>query len=414
MFENNNQNFNNNNFNGNLVMNNNQNFNNTDYNSNQTFDNNNQNMNNYNYPGSIPNYGSNQNMMGSFPNQVVPEQNLDVPPVLDPIKPLSSTNDNLAPSMDALNPMNIMPKNLPNEQLNQVQISENNEDEDDSTDASGGNYNPIFNNQMDTSNFGANFSINNNYNVLPTGSINNISPQPQQINEYNKNLNIPPVSEQQVTNFFESQSLTDGYNVTNDIPYNSSFDNQPSTKMSSNYENNVPIQPDMKTSTNNTSLESVEPAFNQSLKNEQFINQESINVNPVNDNEPLSQDLMPNEETTNRLDNNVEISDIKLSEEKQEEDSDYLGLDSSYTEPDMLEIMDLESTDDNSEKIDIEAKEELDTENIESLSNSTLTIEESIEKIKNLIKEIKNTGVNIKLEEFDFEEMYQLVVKIDK
>lgn len=408
MFENNNQNFNNNNFNGNLVMNNNQNFNNTDYNSNQTFDNNNQNMNNYNYPGSIPNYGSNQNMMGSFPNQVMPEQNLDVPPVLDPIKPLSSTNNNLAPSMDALNPMNIMPESLPNEQLNQVQTPGNPEPIDNGD----GNYNPIFNNQMDSSNFGASFSINNNYNVLPTEPINDTSLQSQQINEYN--LNIPPVSEQQVTNSFESQPLIDGYNATHDIPSNASFDNQPSTNMPLNYENNIPLQPNIKTSTNNTSLESVEPAFNPVLESEQFINQESINVNPLNDNEPLSQDLMPNEETTNGLDNNVEISDIKLSEEKQEEDSDYLGLDSSYTEPDMLEIMDLESTDDNSEKIDIEAKEELDTENIESLSNSTLTIEESIEKIKNLIKEIKNTGVNIKLEEFDFEEMYQLVVKIDK
>lgn len=408
MFENNNQNFNNNNFNGNLVMNNNQNFNNTDYNSNQTFDNNNQNMNNYNYPGSIPNYGSNQNMMGSFPNQVMPEQNLDVPPVLDPIKPLSSTNNNLAPSMDALNPMNIMPESLPNEQLNQVPTPGNPEPIDNGD----GNYNPIFNNQMDSGNFGASFSINNNYNVLPTEPINDTSLQSQQINEYN--LNIPPVSEQQVTNSFESQPLIDGYNATHDIPSNASFDNQPSTNMPLNYENNIPLQPNIKTSTNNTSLESVEPAFNPVLESEQFINQESINVNPLNDNEPLSQDLMPNEETTNGLDNNVEISDIKLSEEKQEEDSDYLGLDSSYTEPDMLEIMDLESTDDNSEKIDIEAKEELDTENIESLSNSTLTIEESIEKIKNLIKEIKNTGVNIKLEEFDFEEMYQLVVKIDK
>ena len=39
---------------------------------------------------------------------------------------------------------------------------------------------------------------------------------------------------------------------------------------------------------------------------------------------------------------------------------------------------------------------------------------DNINEIKELINKIKERGINIELEEFDFEHMYQLIVKIEK
>ena len=64
----------------------------------------------------------------------------------------------------------------------------------------------------------------------------------------------------------------------------------------------------------------------------------------------------------------------------------------------MLEIMDFD-------------KEE--SQDISSSSNSN-EVQENVEKIKELINELKSNGANIELEEFDFEAMYQLIIKFDK
>ena len=63
----------------------------------------------------------------------------------------------------------------------------------------------------------------------------------------------------------------------------------------------------------------------------------------------------------------------------------------------MLDIMDI--TDDESS----------DSDNVKNISYN-----ESLDQIKKLINDLKSKGAKIDLEEFDFEQMYQLIVKINK
>lgn len=88
--------------------------------------------------------------------------------------------------------------------------------------------------------------------------------------------------------------------------------------------------------------------------------------------------------------------------EENKTDPSILDLNDSYDEEDTLDIMDFEE--DNVE---------------ESAPNGIIEQEkpllmDNVEKIKKLIMELKNSGVDIELEEYDFEHMYQLIVKINK
>lgn len=416
MFGNNDQNFNNNfnnnnnNYNGNSIMNNNQNFNNSSYNVIPSFENNNQNMS---YPGSIPNSTSYQNMMPGFTNPGMMEQTLDIPPVLEPIKPLSDTNNTVAPSMDALNPMNIMPETLPPQQP-QTPLSVG------TMESNNFNYNtePI-NGQPNSIELNA--SINNNYTVnnpLSGEQINSTPLGMQSLNNYNQTPVNQPVNAPQMPPQDLSQPFSNGYNNISSV---SSVDNQFNSPLS----NDVPLEyPKTEQSVITTSpLEStetlphnqVEEVSNQSVSDS--LTDKTNNLEPQAD---LNED--EDYDSSDTSSGNVEISDIKLSDDNMEEDINNLGLDSSYTEPDMLEIMDLESPDETSnidKKIVEEKEDNLETEenitdDAESDLPKTLDIKSSIEQLKKLIDKIKYSGIKIELEEFDFEEMYQLVIKINK
>lgn len=120
--------------------------------------------------------------------------------------------------------------------------------------------------------------------------------------------------------------------------------------------------------------------------------------------EPVEEDKLDDinedvQETEDLKTNLEEISDITLEETNLSD----LGLDESYTEPDVLEIMDLEN----------DVKEEAVEESDESSISQGL-VSKNVEKIKALIEELKASGVDIELEEFDFESMYQLIVKLKK
>lgn len=379
MFGNNDQNFNNNfnnnnNYNGNSIINNNQNFSNPGYNGIPPFENNNQNMG---YQGPAQNPWTQQNMMSGFPNQGMMEPPVDIPPVLDPIKPLSDTKNTVAPSMDALNPMNIMPDTLPPSPLIEHPVST-----------------PV--EQMESNNFNYNIELNttmNSNNYLSGEQINNMSLGNEPINNYNNMSNI------------SSSSITDNQ-------FNSTiFNNVP------------PLYPQTgQSNIMNSQVENTEtPTLNQI---DEVTNQGASDFSPIQIDEqaPQVNEEEEDDDSDDTSSNNVEISDIKLSEDNTKEDINDLGLDSSYTEPDMLEIMDLESSDEPTTSIEevsenqgnnFETEEKM-MEDVESALVDTSNIKESIEKIKKLIEEIKYSGIKIELEEFDFEEMYQLVVKINK
>ncbi len=422
MFGNNDQNFNNNfnnnnNYNGNSIMNNNQNFNNPGYNSIPPFENNNQNMG---YPGSAQNPWTQQNTMSGFPNQGMMNQPVDIPPVLDPIKPLSDTKNTVAPSMDALNPMNIMPDTLPPSPPLEQSLASSPVEQMESNNF---NYNNGLNNDQLNSlelNTPMNNSLNTN-NPLSGEQINNMPLGNGPINDYNQTSVDKPTVESQTPIQNLSQPFENNYNNVSNMSSSPVMDNQFNSPLSNDVS---PSYPQMNQSNiMNSQVENTETSTLNKI--DEVTNQGVSDFSQMQINEPASQvteDAEDNDDLDDASSNNVEISDIKLSDDNTKEDINNLGLDSSYTEPDMLEIMDLEASDEPTNSIeevsktqenDLEPEEKM-IEDEKPVLVDTSNIKESVEKIKGLIEEIKYSGIKIELEEFDFEEMYQLVVKINK
>lgn len=390
MYENNNQDFNNNNFNPN------------------------QNVNNMGYMPS----GMQQDNINNFNSNIgFDSQTNEIPPILDPIKPLNESQNVSAPTMDALGPMNVMPESLPVQNSAPIDSNYNN---------MGTSVNPMQTQQVD------------NY-QSPTPTMPQVDTYPQQNNNYN-----PPTSPQNLnmmgsfdnglnqynnsTSFNQSQqfnnvSISEQQQQYNQItptapptmqqfipPTNNNFganglgqtaqpeinsDSVNSSPMSYNPPSDSPnnfIQPT--TLTNNN----IESAINQvnELENNSIEAQEAPTTSDVKEEVASENDDMKVVEP--EMENNVEIDDTSLQDDKDEITD--LGLDSSYTEPDTLEIMDLDSP--------------TESNNSEQIEPTGLELKQQIEKIKNLVKEIEDSGYKVSIEEFDFEEMYQINLKINK
>ena len=97
-----------------------------------------------------------------------------------------------------------------------------------------------------------------------------------------------------------------------------------------------------------------------------------------------SEDMVSNQSQTETIEGGTNLSD--------------LGLDDSYNEPDTLDIMDLNEEETSTAKAD----------------DSKLSTSQMVDKIKDLIENLKSSGAKIDFEEFDFEQMYQLIIKIEK
>ena len=234
---------------------------------------------------------------------------VDVPPTLNEIKPLSNDNLNSAPTMDALGPMNIMPENLPSNNLN--------------------DQGPILNNNIDQD-----LNRNNTFNSVPT----------------NNDYFVP----------------------------NSNINNIPNTNLESN-----PVNIESVNTQNNT-LENLYQIKNDSLNNtlENINNNTNSSISELPKENPVIPDIIENKNEPT-----FEISDISLNNE---------SSDLKKAEEDMLDINDVEET-----KNVIEEKAEKTSEKI-------------VEKFKNLIEELKLEGKNIEFQEFDFDKLYQLIIKIEK
>ena len=63
---------------------------------------------------------------------------------------------------------------------------------------------------------------------------------------------------------------------------------------------------------------------------------------------------------------------------------------------------------------DTSLKDAIDDMNKKELESQPLTIDRAKEKIKDLIKELKESNLNIKTDEMDFEKSYQMIIKIEK
>lgn len=101
------------------------------------------------------------------------------------------------------------------------------------------------------------------------------------------------------------------------------------------------------------------------------------------------------------------IQDKEVKEKNELNNLIDLGIDDIYAEEDTIDIVDFdEDKDILAEENEISIEEEPEQE-FEPIKNN-------VEKIKEYILKLKEEGLNVEIEEFDFEHMYQLIVKIDK
>lgn len=400
-------------------MNNSQNFNNGNSQFNNNFSNQfDNNQNQYNNYGTQP---LNQNFMGQQmfnPQQNFNEQNNnifnadsfnndinissisenDVPPDLPPIKNLSDATVSSAPTMDVLGPMNIMPETLPtsNDPLDAYENGNINL-----------NNNGMFNQNVEpsfvTPNIQNNFNndslnqsmLDNNTNIYPSWNENIYNPQNQNIESTSM-----PYNGYQPSNGLSNNE----YDISN---YNTI--NQPTS---------IVNQTELNDFNNNTtgSQNSFENPVND-YKTEESNQDYTIDQSIIND----EQQLESRQDKEEPKEDNIKEYDIlqeeSLNEEKKEEEKlketsiNDLGLDESYTEPDTLEIMDFENEEDLDEP---EEKDEAETSQKEEITIEPGSISKNVERIKALLEEIKSSGIDLELEEFDFETMYQLIIKINK
>ncbi len=400
-------------------MNNNQNFNNGNSQFNNNFSNQfDNNQNQYNNYGTQP---LNQNFMGQQmfnPQQNFNEQNNnifnadsfnndinissisenDVPPDLPPIKNLSDATVSSAPTMDVLGPMNIMPETLPtiNDPLDAYENGNINLNNNGMFNQ---NVEPSFvapNNPNNFNNNSLNQSmLDNNTNIYPSLNENIYNPQNQNIESTSM-----PYNGYQPSNGL----LNNEYGISN---YNTI--NQPTS---------IVNQTELNDFNNNTigSQNSFENPVND-YKTEESNQDYTIDQSIIND----EQQLESRQDKEEPKEDNIKEYDIlqeeSLNEEKKEEEKlketsiNDLGLDESYTEPDTLEIMDFENEEDLDEP---DEKNEAETSQKEEITIEPGSISKNVERIKALLEEIKSSGIDLELEEFDFETMYQLIIKINK
>lgn len=355
---------------------------------------------------SIPN----QSNINVFPQQFEANIQTDIPPELGEIKNLSDATVSSAPTMDVLNPMNIMPENpVPKDPLSAYE----------SGNLNGFNSmnNNTYQNQVisQPNNYGFNGFQNNL--TQPTSTLNPITQVPSfnnlsnegqfnnfgQFNSVNSVQQNIPLSQPTVINNQNtpldpmvnglSSSITPANASGNDYnhPNLASVQEMDNPFLAQN--NNLTSQ--LQTPNLNEETKSYNGNLNETLKdnNENSIISESQSVDlDSKDNvstEDLSQkdtseDMVSNQSQTETIEGGTNLSD--------------LGLDDSYNEPDTLDIMDLNEEETSTEKAD----------------DSKLSTSQMVDKIKDLIENLKSSGAKIDFEEFDFEQMYQLIIKIEK
>ena len=415
-------------------------YNNDNYqNSNSLFGTGNQNNN-----LSSENNISNQ-QAGIFDNAVNNTGAVDVPPELSEIKNLSDASIATAPTMDVLGPMNIMPNTLPekNDRLDEYErgnVPINNQDSGQSNINS-------FQNQN-------NIGINNNISGNITNTQNSFQPVNQSMNNYSQN-SFQPVN-QPINNPINNFNQNNSYISEGQI--NGPQLNNPNQFINQNIFSNVIPNSNNQINNNLNNEYNFNPEFNNFNQNNSYINEGQINGPQLNNsNQFINQDLNNsiNDSSASSVNNDIESNNIENTDtlapkeidatsdsnpvnndvdnsnninEAEAAKNDYdivqdenLGepelkeeLDESYTEPDVLEIMDLDTKE---ETLDEVQEKEEHQDNVEQDSNSKIDkplIKTAVDKIKELVEELKESGIDIEIDEFDFEELFQLVVKLKK
>ncbi len=329
------------------------------------------------------------------PNLTVPTTQMDIPPELGEIKSLNEATVASAPTMDVLDPMNVMKETVsPKDPL------------DNYENGTLGSFNnaSVFPN--------SNFPFDNMPQVegIPSASVNNIM---------NNNSFETPLPDQ-------TQTFNPPFNQNNNIimPNPANYESK-SNNLSSQFENGPTMKNEGLNSLTNQFNSMVMPNENNNLSNsfdtgyqpnttqDNMITSETKELNsslnsvasksfsfeqPTQTNTIITVD---NEEHLLPMDQNNEYTIIQnddLNKDDNISTLSNLGIENAYDEPDTLDILDI-----NEDETDVKPKDE-----------KTASVSEIVEKIKELLEELKVEGANVDLEEFDFEDMYELIIKINK
>lgn len=348
----------------------------------------------------------------------------DVPPDLGEIKNLSDASVASAPTLDVLAPMNIMPESLPPKQdpLDAYESGNLNlQDNNPSMDMNFNNnfqyqnyntQNPIQtypDNQFNLNAFNQNLTLNNDYSTMNT---NNMLAQPPLSVPNDTYLNMREnQSPYQTNNIYTPSNLE--YNQMgspgfNDFGMNNSLSNS-LPPLNNNY--NFPSDESfLRENDNIITAENMNETANEEATDEEMSNDYATSENDFMRN--LSEVDNTNEEYNDSFDNG-ESQELGLDKEEPEKSNlEDLGIEADFSEPDTLEIMDIDS--DFEQESEVATNELLDEEDgLEEQETKGLVLK-NVNKIKELIEELKESGTDIEIEEFDFESMYQLIVKLKK
>ena len=286
----------------------------------------------------------------------------DTPPELGPISNLNGIKQIDGPTGDVLSPMNIMPETF--------------EKKDDA----------LF--EYDN----GNINLNGSSNIFASNDINTF-------NSLENNLSYNPENKLYNSSTFDIS--------TNNVNYDNMLISNPSE-----------IIPDNSIAIANEKEESYiidNSSININDNKLTDIESDSVNIlSEINNNSILN--VADEQEMSDAKEEYEIVQDKSLEEEssigyeiiqdKQVKESNNLidlGIDDIYAEEDTIDIVDFDEDND----MVIEKKET-------SIKEESEPIKNNVEKIKEYISRLKEEGLNVEIEEFDFEHMYQLIVKIDK
>ena len=181
-----------------------------------------------------------------------------------------------------------------------------------------------------------------------------------------------------------------------------------SEKLGENKDNFVPVS-----NLSNVEEEKTD-AFDENLEFPKFINDKTTDTNVPISNEAIDSFFGEKDDPILKDYININKSPIPNDQEEIEMISDFISPQNNIQEND-IEVMndnnlqEVQNTNDNLQYI-----QDINDNNLQDVQNTNDNMQNVIDKINNIVNEIKSMGYNVKLEEYDFEELYQFIIKIDK
>lgn len=377
----------------------------------------------------------------------------DIPPELGEIKNLNEATVSQAPTMDVLGPLNTMtsaPQAGASDPLDAyeqngfvgLQSSNFNQPPTNLFNNMPYEYSPQNNfGQPPFNQYGMNSSIggvglpNQNFAYNPQGYNQNMNfdanyGMPGTLPNQNNYNQAPPTQNFSVDGSINNQDLSfnsilggspypdslDSVSPAGDNHVNTSYFNKKEADSSAAPSNLPPMSSDILNGPlmgDNADFSTSVSDFNLPSLNEDYLGKD-LSLLGEKPNEEVKEDLPSQKETLKE--SNSEESDVKEEKTIKPDNKPYevlnyslagagndelldMRLDESYDEPDSLEIMDVDTP---------------PSDLSESLSSMDDSVLNNVKKIKDLVRELKEAGSDVETEEFDFENTYQIIIKLKK